>query len=181
MLDFDDDDVMRDEKSFDRTIYQLSGKTENMSVFMPNKSSNGVVNPYRVLGAPADAWPRGLPLEKIQASFANSVMSEYEIDSNSVGVVQSLANGDPDVDAIYRLTNKMISFDFARAPQHPVVAIPRGMLTPWNAQATIFNRFAHSGGPYCMSASASPWAWGYCGAAEEEEYEDGEGEGRRRG
>ena len=45
----------------------------------------------------------------------------------------------------------------------------------------LLNRFAHSAGPYCMIATASPWARGHCGAAEEEEDEDGEGEGRRRG
>ena len=44
----------------------------------------------------------------------------------------------------------------------------------------LFNRFAHSAGPYCMIATASARARGHCGAAEEEEDEDGEGEGMRR-
>ncbi len=75
----------------------------------PNlKSETLVFNPYPVLGCPSQTcWPRGFPLNEIQnqdtfeASFDESV-----IPLKSFGVLQSLADIQPDLDAIYRMTQK---------------------------------------------------------------------------
>jgi hypothetical protein len=53
----------------------------------------------------------------------------------SIAVVQSLANHEPDVDGIFRLT-RTIPFDFERTSQHTLV-ISHGTLAPYNAQATL--------------------------------------------
>jgi hypothetical protein len=49
-------------------------------------------------------WPRGFPLQRINNK--NSVFGDcFSKTMVSIGVWQALANGDPDVDAIYRLTD----------------------------------------------------------------------------
>ena len=64
-------------------------------------------NPYPLMGAPySPSWPRGLPLDDIKKSQSRrySLSRSLTIELEHVGVVQSLAQNDPDVDAMYRLT-----------------------------------------------------------------------------
>jgi len=75
-------------------------------------------------------WPRGFPIENINSA------SHFKIsnDKKRVGIWQFLANGSPDVDAIYRLTiNHSISF----AQRRPLV-LNKGVVSPFNSQNTIF-------------------------------------------
>jgi hypothetical protein len=77
-------------------------------------------------------WPRGLPLTYIlepeQAQKSKAIQK--------VGVWQFLADGDPDVDAIYRLTNnKAIKFK-----DYEPIVLDKGVLSPFNSQNTIFKR-----------------------------------------
>ncbi len=52
---------------------------------------------------------------------------------------QGLADVDPDVDAIYRLTQQLgVSF----AADTASVALPEGVMCPWNSQNTLFERDA---------------------------------------
>jgi len=77
-------------------------------------------------------WPRGYPLEEINQK------SIYEIHKghSRIGVWQGLANGDPDVDAIYRLTcNKNVTFK-NRLP----IAISENIYSPFNSQNTLFKK-----------------------------------------
>jgi hypothetical protein len=95
--------------------------------------STGFVNAYRWF-TDQHIWPRGFPLERI-ASPASIISESQLADSNTrVGIWQGLADDDPDVDAIYRLTvgNPCI---FRRRP--PVVLSP-GTLCPFNSQNTAF-------------------------------------------
>lgn len=114
-----------------------------------------VFNPYPIMGAPTTpSWPRGLPLELIKKVEYNSTLADVHVPIERVGVVQALANGDPDVDAIYRLTQPL-PFSF---PQHtpdsrnirPLNAkkpsegevilpllVPVHTYAPYNAQATL--------------------------------------------
>lgn len=60
-----------------------------------------------------------------------------KIDSRNIGVFQSLANHDPDVDAIYRLTQPLpVVFDPPREDQ--ILLVPTASYAPFNAQATLF-------------------------------------------
>ena len=80
-----------------------------MKAVKPNlKPETLVFNPYPVLGCPSSiCWPRGFPLNEIQnvetwqASFRESIKP-----LKSFGVLQSLADVQPDVDAIFRMTQK---------------------------------------------------------------------------
>jgi len=75
------------------------------------------VNIYEKFGA-SDCWPRGYPLEMI-------------------GVDQFLVNGDPDVDAVYRMTNKQKPITFSQ--QNPILLNP-GEHCPFNTQATLWQK-----------------------------------------
>ena len=74
-----------------------------------DKNKYKFVNPYSYFGQPS-MWPRGFPLELISESASNyckryglfSKNQKYKIPL----IQQGLVNGDPDVDAIYRLTRK---------------------------------------------------------------------------
>ena len=55
-------------------------------------------------------------------------------------IKQGLVNGDPDVDAIFRLTRKHVStnLDIKFDRKAPPVTLPRGTFTPYNSQNTMF-------------------------------------------
>jgi len=76
-------------------------------------------------------WPRGFPLQNI---LGNSVSISNSNEMSKIGVWQFLADEDPDVDAIYRLTdNKPIYFN-KRAP----LILGEGTCCPFNSQNTYF-------------------------------------------
>jgi hypothetical protein len=81
-------------------------------------------------------WPRGLPLDLITASHAEPPLLAEAPRGVSIGVWQGLANGDPDVDAIYRLTSNQPCTFLDR----PAVSLPEGIVCPFNSQNTAFRR-----------------------------------------
>jgi len=78
-------------------------------------------------------WPRGIPLrcvldaENLTASAAKNL---------KVGVWQFLADEDPDVDAIYRLTNNTPIYFNWREP----LVLDQGTCCPFNSQNTYFRK-----------------------------------------
>lgn len=78
-------------------------------------------------------WPRGLPLRCILNAETPKVSAAKKL---KVGVWQFLADEDPDVDAIYRLTiNTPIYFKW-RAP----LVLNEGACCPFNSQNTYFRK-----------------------------------------
>jgi hypothetical protein len=78
-------------------------------------------------------WPRGFPLEEINLNNNQQVSANKEA---TCYIQQALANDNPDVDAIYRLTSELpLTFD-KRDP----VALGEGVWCPFNSQATTFFR-----------------------------------------
>ena len=77
-------------------------------------SDQKAYNPYPSLGAPIEScWPRGFPINLVQKSW-NQQLTPVKNDGK-FGVLQSLADFQPDVDALYRLTQKT-PFVFQRPP-----------------------------------------------------------------
>ena len=72
--------------------------------------SDKVYNPYPSLGAPEKTcWPRGFPIDLVQKSWILGMTKELPCNSHGngkIGVLQSLADFQPDVDALFRLTQK---------------------------------------------------------------------------
>ena len=95
----------------------------------------GFVNLYRSF-TPRHIWPRGFPLERIQDPKAILAESRLRAAASRVGVWQGLADGDPDVDAIYRVTCNLPCCFQKRAP----IVLDSGTLCPFNSQNTAFRR-----------------------------------------
>jgi hypothetical protein len=65
-------------------------------------------NLYPQMSTAPSSWPRGFPLESIKDRRTwNSSFTRRRWPARRVGVVQSLADHDPDVDGIYRLTQPL--------------------------------------------------------------------------
>ncbi len=78
-------------------------------------------------------WPRGFPLECLQASWQTGSLAGGE-ESVDALIQQGLANENPDVDAVYRLIQDLpVDFD-----DRPAVSLERGCWCPFNSQNTTF-------------------------------------------
>lgn len=137
--DFDDDNTILGKNL---PTPQDSGEA-NMEVMVVPNHNFPVLNPYPIFGAPhSPSWPRGQPLEYIKeaASYNNDLVAQ-NLAIGSVGVIQSLANHDPDVDAVYRLSQP-IPFNFTVDTGNSVryLAIPKGVRAPFNAQASMWSK-----------------------------------------
>ena len=93
------------------------------------------VNVYRYF-TDANIWPRGFALEKLQESLPNL----NEIKKVLCPIQQGLADENPDVDAIYRLTLPLpITFNKRKA-----IALGKNTLCPFNSQNTTWFKEAFS-------------------------------------
>lgn len=96
----------------------------------------GFVNIYSYF-TDEDIWPRGFPLaliKSIETKISDKNLATKKI---KVGIWQGLADGDPDVDAIYRLTRGNTEFHFEARPP---IALDLGTISPFNSQNTVFYR-----------------------------------------
>lgn len=136
--DFDDDNYLK----------------EGLWPVFPDQSHNGhyrvvqggdnktcmALNPLPLMGGdnhPTPMWPRGFPLNLVRHP-CNHTLAPAE-DLSTVAVVQSLADHEPDVDGIYRLTRTTpMNFEAGSLPvQIRTLVVPHGTLSPYNAQATL--------------------------------------------
>jgi hypothetical protein len=76
-------------------------------------------------------WPRGFPLEEIHRNPTYTLQPDR---AGAALIQQGLADENPDVDAVFRLTRKL-PFDF---DQRRPVLLGRGVYTPFNSQNTVF-------------------------------------------
>ena len=122
VFDFDDDNEL---------ISNIPSMIKNQSWWVADNTQ--VFNPYPTFVNLADvAWPRGFPLTQIQ-NISTWKVPSYSTNNANIGVVQSLANHDPDMDSIWRLTRKLpLNFESNKR-----VVLPPGTYSSYNAQATI--------------------------------------------
>lgn len=128
--DFDDDNVGIISKSgYSNIIEYLTACN--------TKSKINIMNPYLYsVDNGTQAWPRGFPLNllKNRDTIPNLCVKTSSI---RVGVIQSLANGEADVDAIYRLTHYPFNFT-TKSDSDKLLVLPKNTYTPFNAQATLW-------------------------------------------
>ena len=123
VVDTDDDNLPKTNWGFP----EYHGNFERVDV------GEGFVNVYQWF-TDAKIWPRGLPLDLINSSFETA--GKQTFGDCSVGIWQGLADEDPDVDAIYRLTSdKACTFN----DRKPVV-LSNGTVCPFNSQNTATRR-----------------------------------------
>lgn len=125
MIETDDDNFPEAEFWSERSRHQSVSTTTDA----------GWVNVYRYF-TDANIWPRGLPLEKVLSSLAPfETLAQQSVDCP---VQQGLANENPDVDAIYRLTLPLPQ-NFRKDRR---VALDQNSWCPFNSQNTTWWRDA---------------------------------------
>jgi hypothetical protein len=94
---------------------------------------DGFINIYQ-LYTTQKIWARGLPLNLISTQFH---LEKYlSLTDCRVGIWQGLADEDPDVDAIYRLTSDKPCYFDERDP----IVLGKGTLSPFNTQNTMIRK-----------------------------------------
>lgn len=102
---------------------------------LTTKPELGFVNIYKSF-TDMHIWPRGFPLNHITEQKAILRDDELSREAIRVGIWQGLADGDPDVDAIYRLTSDEPCLFKEREP----IVLARGTLCPYNSQNTAYRK-----------------------------------------
>lgn len=101
------------------------------------KTKNFFCNIYSHFGQPT-VWPRGFPIENV----LNSSVSETVFIGHYPLIQQALVNGDPDVDAIFRLTRNL-NINFSNQPSS--LSLSPQTMCPFNSQSTFFHKDAFWG------------------------------------
>lgn len=118
IIDTDDDNIPKRNWAFPA----FTGNFESIP------SNLGFINIYNYY-TDQKIWPRGLPLNLINRKEKTEVTIK---DTYKVGIWQGLADGDPDVDAIYRLTSDAECSFIDRPP----LVLQQGTFSPFNTQNT---------------------------------------------
>jgi hypothetical protein len=106
-------------------------------------NKTGWANPYQEFlptnseGNTVKIWPRGLPLEAIKGTdFESTDMTKSVGEISYTPLISGLVDGDPDVDAIYRLTASLpINF----LEDNLVVTLGKHTFAPFNSQNTFWH------------------------------------------
>jgi hypothetical protein len=157
IIDTDDDNIPLDGWDFPA----LTGSFDSI------EAKSGFVNIYE-LYSDQHIWPRGLPLGNINKR--GGLEAKIQKTECNIGIWQGLADEDPDVDAIYRLTNDEPCYFKDRAP----VVLKSQTICPFNTQNTYVRQElfpllylpAHVTFRFCdilkgMVAQPIMWLYGY--------------------
>ena len=118
----------------------------DLTVFQHHPQRRGLIvntkmkayNPYVHFGQ-SSIWPRGFPLNFISEDMSHT----YTLCSNLSEplIKQGIVSGDPDVDAIFRLTRKHASkpIDLSYDDKARPVMLPKGVFSPYNSQNTMID------------------------------------------
>ena len=128
-----------DDDNIFTTFEQLYQNYNETKISYAENSVTTMVNPYAYFGRPS-VWPRGFRLYDINLDHEKKFyITNPDFITSKPLVYQGLANGDPDVDAIFRLTRanayNPIRLDFYN--MHPLLYFP-GNYIPINSQNTRF-------------------------------------------
>jgi hypothetical protein len=134
VYDTDDDNVILGDDPF--TLPECVAPAAGVGVTAPG--SHRVINPH-VYWADEHLHPRGFPLEDVKHPGARHYAVARAAVPVRVGVLQGLVNGDPDVDAVQRLTKRVKGTQFSAAGGHDALVVGAGTLVPFNSQNTVFH------------------------------------------
>lgn len=88
-------------------------------------------------------WARGLPLENIldkitqgKAAFQKDMPPGFKTPNDEIVVLQYMVDGNPDIDAIHRLSKDLPITFYSGNDANPVL-VPMHSYAPYNAQATV--------------------------------------------
>lgn len=127
IFDTDDDNIIC------KSAIDFLPTTASVNTIQTNKP---IANVYAYFGQP-NMWPRGYPLEEIVLHKLYKLIPT----TSKPLIQQGLVNEDPDVDAIFRLTQGT-QFNFN---SHAPIGLPCKTMCPFNTQNTIFHQDAFWG------------------------------------
>lgn len=127
--DMDDDNIINSKSRFIEIVEKKQKINQNLFKVI----NCTTINPLSLFTSNLTnyIWPRGFPLEIIKTTSHNFEKAE---EYGNIFIWQSLADNDPDVDAIFRLTKNHKIF-FAK---NKALIIQPYQYSPLNAQASIF-------------------------------------------
>jgi hypothetical protein len=104
--------------------------TRTEIIDLPILDQKGWINVYRYF-SDEHVWPRGLPLDEVKQALGELPM---EVQNVLCPIQQGLADGSPDVDAIFRLTSPLEKINFREGK----LALGKGVICPFNSQNTTW-------------------------------------------
>ncbi|KAF9375959.1 hypothetical protein CPC16_000440 [Podila verticillata] len=137
VFDTDDDNLPTSKE----IIFEPS--TESFVVFS-NATTSRSVNIYSHFGRP-DVWPRGFPLPQIDIHQQHEYLPSYgllpdklrDVVAPPALIQQGLADLDPDVDAIFRLTRQQELKRIKFCQESPSIRLAPGTFCPFNSQMSF--------------------------------------------
>jgi len=151
IFDFDDDNFIKIDDNGDPLEILPEQDSENNNTIMLKDVSVvmqglNTFNHHPIMGASIpDSWPRGFPMDLIQNNntwghIAYQTDIPFDSSGKRIGVIQFVADGNPDIDAIHRLSKPLlVTFSFESAKP---VLVPTHSYSPYNAKATIHTQYA---------------------------------------
>ncbi|KAL3864726.1 hypothetical protein ACJMK2_006383 [Sinanodonta woodiana] len=111
----------------------ITNTLNTIDVLQRCRGQHKLFNPYPYFSVNETCiWPRGFPLECVRDTSTSPELCKGNISLESVGVFQSIANTEPDVDAMCRLTHeyptmfeKVAYFTFYFGPSTLILPIQR--------------------------------------------------------
>jgi len=162
IFDFDDDNILYQDKTSGATLDPIANMThlENVQVPLLGKTA---FNHHLLMEASIEgSWARGFPLEQLQdnETLGSVAFIRDAIPMEKIAVMQYCANGDPDIDAIHRLV-KPLPMNFAE--DTPPLQVPSHAFAPYNAQASVhtYNALWATFLPYSVPGRVSDIWRGY--------------------
>jgi hypothetical protein len=117
-----------DDDNIPKLNFYIPDFQDVFETLLPNQ---GFVNIYQFFSH-QKIWARGLPLSLVNTAFEQATV----LQSCKVGIWQGLIDENPDVDAIYRLTNNTPCFFEERSP----IVLGKKTVSPFNSQNTVFKK-----------------------------------------
>ena len=148
IFDFDDDNFIKIDETTGKPMEILPDGNDmnemilkNVTVVMQGATA---FNHHPMMGASIDdSWARGFPIGLIADNATQGMVafnddlpfsgSTLGVTRREIGVLQYLADGNPDIDAIHRLSKKLPMTFRGQSS----VLVPGHSYSPYNAQATI--------------------------------------------
>ncbi len=127
--------IETDDDNLPRENFWKKNLTPDSARVAKNK---GWVNAYRYF-SDDNIWPRGFPLEELQESGTiKEYLSVTTIEPDNIKIYQGLADENPDVDAVYRMTMKLPMNFEKKTP----LLLGKGSWCPFNSQNTVWKKEA---------------------------------------
>jgi hypothetical protein len=131
IFDTDDDTFLREEGI--QSFRQISNLSQGQI------TGSGFFNPYLLFAKDSLMWPRGYPLSRVASDRVTLNRNLKIIEKTQIGtfeILQTLVNLEPDLDAIFRLTNTEIRFDYEVDSR--IFKLDKGVYSPGNTQSTFW-------------------------------------------